>query len=174
MLVISSTTLIVLIAAGMVLGTTSTCAAAEPSTSARPRLCFWDKLIYAGFLGSLLILALTGLGVMLTGRSPISGWGLMLHCTAAPAFAVFSAVLVLVWADRSRLNREDGPFAFVQRTLFWLMIISMLVVILSAVIPMTPILGTTGQHTLYETHRYSSLVLFILVVLHGAGFVVRR
>lgn len=175
MLVMSSTMLIVLVAAGMVLGTATLGSSTEPTTSTpRSRLCTWDKLIYAGFLASLAILALTGLGTMLTGRSPMSRWGLMLHATAAPGFAICTTLLALIWADRSRPNCMSSPFAFFQRTTFWLLIIAALVSILSAVLPMTPILGTAGQHLFHETHRYSSLVLFILVVVHGLGFLVAR
>lgn len=166
--------LVVLVAAGMVMGSTPACSSAEPSTSTRSRLCLWDKLIYAGFVLALLVLAMTGLGTMLFGHPPMSGWFLMLHATAAPSFAIFSALLALVWADRSRPNCTTSPFAFVQRALFWLVLIAALVVILSAVIPMTPIFGTAGQHLLYEIHRFGSLVLFILVVLHGIGFAMRK
>lgn len=174
MLLTSTTTLVVLVAAGMVLGSASTGAAAEPSTSRCSRLCLWDKLVYTGFVLALLVLALTGLGTMLTGRAPMSGWMLMLHCTAAPGFAVFAGLLALSWADRSRPNCDASPFAFVQRAIFWLVLIALLVVILSAVIPMTPVFGTAGQHLLYEIHRFGSLVLFILVVLHGLGFLARK
>ena len=175
MLVTTSTiSLIVLVAAAMTLGSTAVGGEPATSTSTRSRLCLWDKLIYAAFWASLLVLALTGLGTMLTGQAPMSKWILMLHATAAPGFAVCTTLLALIWADRSRLNCTSGPFAMAQRTIFWLVLMAALVVILTAVLPMTPIFGTPGQHLLYEIHRYASLVLFVLVVLHGAGFLVKK
>lgn len=174
LLTTSTISLVVLAAAAVTLGSTAVGDSPQPASPARPRLCLWDKLIYAGFGASLLVLALTGLGTMLTGRAPMSEWVLMLHATAAPGFAVCTTLLALIWADRSRLNCTSGPFAMAQRTIFWLVLMAALVVILTAVLPMTPIFGTPGQHLLYEIHRYSSLVLFILVVLHGAGFLVKK
>ena len=42
-----------------------------------------------------------------------------------------------------------------------------LVVILSGVLPMTPIFGTHGQHFLYLVHRYSGIVVAVVAVLHA-------
>jgi hypothetical protein len=41
-----------------------------------------------------------------------------------------------------------------------------LVVTLSGVLPMTPLLGAPGQHFLYLTHRWSTIVLTVAVLMH--------
>jgi len=41
-----------------------------------------------------------------------------------------------------------------------------LVVILSGVLPMTPLFDTKGERFLYLTHRYSAIVLTAAVLLH--------
>jgi len=49
-----------------------------------------------------------------------------------------------------------------------------LVVILSGVLPMTPLFGTPGQHVLYLTHRYSAITLTAAVGLHLLSLKRRR
>jgi hypothetical protein len=50
--------------------------------------------------------------------------------------------------------------------LLWVVLLAGLVVTLSGVLPMTPLLGTPGQHFLYLTHRYSAIVLTVAVLHH--------
>jgi hypothetical protein len=53
--------------------------------------------------------------------------------------------------------------------LFCLTLACGLVVLLSGVLPMTPLFGTRGQHLLYLTHRYSGIGLAAAVGLHWLG-----
>lgn len=123
------------------------------------------KLAYAAVLVSLVVLAATGLGTWVLGRAPMTHWVLMLHVSATPLFAVGLGLLALLWAGHSRFDGDSSQQSCVAKTLFWLILISGLVVILSGVVPMTPLFGTHGQHLLYLTHRYSAMVLTAAVVL---------
>mgnify|MGYP001586559827 CR=1 FL=1 len=126
----------------------------------------WGKLAYAAVLVSVVVLTISGIGTFALGNAPMTHWVLMLHVSAAPLFALGLALLSLTWAARSRFDGDSSQQGCAAKALFWLILLSGLVVILSGVLPMTPLFGTHGQHTLYLTHRYSAMVLTAAVVLH--------
>jgi cytochrome b subunit of formate dehydrogenase len=140
--------------------------AAQENQASIPRL---GKLAYAALLLSGLVLAVTGIGTFALGRAPMSHWVLMLHASVTPLFALGLAVLALTWAGRSRFDGDLSWQNGVARTLFWLILLAGLIVILSGVVPMTPVFGTHGQHLLYLIHRYSAIVLTAALVLHWLG-----
>ena len=47
-------------------------------------------------------------------------------------------------------------------------------VLLSGVVPMLPVFGTSGQQALYLTHRYSAMVLAGVVGLHLLSLLLGR
>jgi hypothetical protein len=112
-------------------------------------------------LAGVIVLAFTGLGAVLVLKSALSGWPLMLHAAAAPAFAIGLALVALTWAGR--------PQSSAARLWFWLILASGLVVVLSGVLPMTPLFGTCGQHALVTTHLCSALVAVAAVALHAVS-----
>ena len=124
------------------------------------------KVAYGVMLAGIIPLAATGIGTFALGKAPMTHWVLMAHVSAAPFFAVGLALVALTWADRCQFghagSRRSGP----AKALFWLILTCGLVVILSGVMPMTPIFGTNGQHVLYLTHRYSAIALAAAVALH--------
>jgi cytochrome b subunit of formate dehydrogenase len=128
--------------------------------------CSGGKLAYRLMLVGVLVLAVTGVATFALGRAPMTGWVLMAHVGAAPLFAVGLAWVALTWADRSRFGAGGQPQGGLAKALVWFILASGLVVILSGVVPMTPLFGTEGQHTLYLTHRYSAIALTAAVVLH--------
>jgi hypothetical protein len=137
----------------------------------RARMYALDRLIYAFMLACVFVLAATGLWSALTGEA-MHHWGLMIHCTFAPPFAIGLAALAVSLADRCRVRCADAGsrrFGAMQNLLFWLLLPAGLVVILSAAIPMT------GWEQLWQgrflvMHRYSSLVFFILLMAHAVQF----
>lgn len=134
------------------------------------RVPLWQRFIYVLTMLAGAVLALTGLGISVGLGKPMHGWGLMLHASAAPSFAVGLVVVVLCFAHQCRFNDSASPFCTWQKFLFWVMTAAGLVVILSAVIPMTPLFGTHGQHFLLDAHRYSSLVLAMAVIAQAGRF----
>jgi len=124
------------------------------------------KLAYTAVLVAVVLLAATGIGTFAIGKAPMSHWVLMLHVAAAPLFALGLALVALTWSSRYRFDDPSSQQGCTVKTLFWLILLSGLVVILSGVLPMTPIFGTAGQHQLYLIHRYSGIVLTAALLLH--------
>jgi hypothetical protein len=126
----------------------------------------FGKLSYLALRFAILVLALTGIGTFALGKAPMTGWVLMLHVAIAPLFALALAVLSVTWADAARFGAAGSPQSNVSKTLLWLILLCGVVVILSAVIPMTPLFGSGGQRALYLTHRYTSIALVVALALH--------
>ena len=144
-------------------------------------------LIHLATFLCFVVLAITGFyPAMFTGE-PLSGYSLMLHATASPVLAVCLVALVLVMAQRNRFDRKDwdhlqmrfswktfdehstttsSATVIWRKVFFWLMILLSLPVMLSIVLSMFPIFGTSGQEFLYHLHRYFTL----LFVMSGALF----
>ena len=135
----------------------------DSTTVAYPAL---GKLAYAVLCLGVIGGALTGIGSLATGKVPMSQWVLMAHVGIGPLFAIGLALFAITSAERSRFSRDTGR-SCVNKTLFWMLLLCGLIVILTAVVPMTPTFGTPGQHFLYLTHRYSTVVFTILFVLHA-------
>ncbi len=121
------------------------------------RLC--PKFSYAVMLLGVVALAATGIFTFIFGTPPMTEWILMIHVGASPLFSIGLALVALSWPGRSDQT-------CISKLLLWLILLCGLLVILTGVVPMTPIFGTPGQHLLYLTHRYSAIVLAVLVVLH--------
>jgi hypothetical protein len=142
--------------------------------SSRPggqRIAGWQRFIYALTMLAGAALALTGLGISVVLGQAMHGWWLMLHASAAPAFAVGLVAVVVCFAHQCRFNDGGSTFSAWQKFLFWVMAGAGLVVILSAVVPMTPLFGTPVQNLLPEVHRYSSLVLAMAAIAQAGRFV---
>jgi cytochrome b subunit of formate dehydrogenase len=110
-------------------------------------------------------LALTGIGTYAIGHPPMTHWVLMAHVAVAPLFALALAAVALTWSGACTCGASSG-LSGTAKFLFWVILLSGLVVLLSGVVPMTPVFGTRGQHALYLLHRYSAIVLTLAVLLH--------
>lgn len=131
------------------------------STASGPcPVCICPKFSYAVMLLGLIALAASGIGTFLFGQPPMTHWVLMLHVGASPLFTIGLTLVALTWPARCCGQSCATKF------FFWLMLLAGFVTIMSGVIPMTPLFGTEGQHTLYLTHRISGIVTTIVVVLH--------
>jgi hypothetical protein len=140
--------------------------AADEASPVHPRGRKAQGLIYIAMLIGTFVGAITGIGsVIITGKT-IAGWTLILHCLAAPLFAIGIAAVALMWAGR---YMEGGRAA--GAVVFWLMLISGMVTILSIGLTMTPMFGVEDQHFLLDVHRYSSLALVVFMALHAARLV---
>jgi len=147
------------------------------------------KLAYLVSLVCFLVLAITGFWPLLVRGEHISGYLMMIHATFAPVFALCLAILAVTWAGANRFTAEDCPW--VQRLLrrttrlhvatedqpgrcavlwykatFWLLMFLALPLILSIVISMFHILGTSWQHFTMAIHRWTGLVFAVVAILH--------
>jgi len=135
-------------------------AGGAPAVGACGRLAYGIMLV--GAVG----LAATGIGTFILGTPPMTHWMLMAHVSAAPLFAIGLALVALTWSERSRFSVSGSGQSCFSKALLWFILIGGLVVLLSGVVPMTPVFGTAGQHLLYLTHRYSAIVLTVIILLH--------
>ena len=140
---------------------------AKSSDPISPACAMPGKLAYLMLLLGVIGSAVTGIGSLIAGKVPMSAWILMIHVGSGPLFALGLAFFAVTWADRSRLCDEASTHSCANKFLFWLLLVNGLLVILTGVVPMTPIFGTPGQHTLYLTHRYSTIVFTVLFILHA-------
>jgi hypothetical protein len=121
---------------------------------------FFAFIGYLFMLLGMLALGVTGIGTFVLDRAPMTAWILMLHVGISPLFSIGLALMAWTWPGR---RARQGPVA---HFFFWLLLLVGLVVMLSGVVPMTPLFGTEGQHWLYLVHRYSAIALVVVVILH--------
>jgi len=157
----------------------------EAKTAPRRPLGRWQRLLYAVTILSLLVLAFTGFWPAVRGE-PLRGWLLMIHNSAAPAFAIGLLVLAFLWAERRPAGLRPGaaglhpggagaPGATVsaagfgrgQRLVFWAAALLAAVLVLTMMFSMVQIFGTPGQELLFEIHRYSALAMVLVAMVHG-------
>ncbi len=148
------------------------------------RLGTFMRCSYWVTLGSVFVLALTGfLPVIIFGQS-ISNVPLLLHLVLAPLFAIGVAALALFWARRHSFNQNDfetlqqsistknskipltSPTVW-QKLCFWASVLLAALVIISTVLMMYPLYGTSGQEWLLHVHGYAGLLLLMVVILHA-------
>ncbi|MDZ7362686.1 MAG: cytochrome b/b6 domain-containing protein [candidate division KSB1 bacterium] len=138
---------------------------------------------YLATLASVLILALTGFLPVIIFGTAVSNFALMLHLVLAPLFALGIAALTLFWAQRHRFEAKDwqslqrwfkkeknaaqqqNPNVW-QKICFWASLLLALLVIVSTVLMMYPLYGTSGQEWLLHVHGYAGLLLLAVAVLH--------
>src|SRR5687767_9588772 len=153
---------------------------ADAAIKRRP-LTWVERGLYLIMVVGIIGAALTGLGMVITTGRHLEGWGLMIHCAIAPAFAVGMAGVALTFADRYCF-RDCAPRATTSTpsaraccpgawdAMFWGMLLSGLIVILTAILPMTGY-DQYWQHTLLDLHKWSSLVLAVLTIMHASRVV---
>lgn len=144
-----------------------------------------ERLFQAGTLATFLILAVSGLVPAIALGASIPGWWGVVHVAVAPAFAACVALLTLARAEDSRFEAHDWEWAkglggylgskkphpagrlnAEQKAIVWVFAALTIALILTGLGRMCPILGATGQRALIEIHRYSALLLTLLVMVH--------
>jgi hypothetical protein len=147
------------------------------------------KLAYLVALVCFIVLAFTGFWPLLVHGEHITGYGMMVHATFAPVFALCLAILAVTWAGSCRFTGEDAPWVngLLRRTTrlrvaaedkpcrgavlwykmtFWVLVFLALPLILSIVISMFHILGTSWQYFAMAAHRWTGLVFVVVAVIH--------
>jgi hypothetical protein len=136
-------------------------------------MSLYAKLFYAAMVIAVAFLAFTGIGTFAFGKPPMTHWVLMAHVAVAPLFAIGLAGVALTWSGGSRPS-ADPVKIIPPKWCLWLILLCGLIVMLSGVVPMTPIFGTRGEHFLYLTHRYSAIVLTVAVAIQLIAFLLRK
>src|SRR3954470_2364234 len=86
------------IAAGVAFLRLSDSAASAGPSPMRQRGVRMQRLIWLIMLIGAAVGALTGIGTLIFSRGPVGGWVLILHCLAAPLFAIGIALIALLWS----------------------------------------------------------------------------
>jgi len=136
----------------------------------------WKRTVFILMLLVVAVMALTGFVPFIILGTPLGGFALMLHVALAPVFAVLAAIFVVSRADAHSFDKNSAKFLttkkhkesladeFWTKIFFWFMAIFALLVAFM-VFSMYPIFGTIGQDKLLNIHRFSSVALFIFIIL---------
>lgn len=146
------------------------------------------KFVFLLALLCFVILVVTGFYPSLILARPISGYFIMAHATFAPVFALCVTFLALTWAHHHRFKSSDCPLlqqllrcclrrppvsesisekpALGRKICFWLIVLLALPVILSIVLGMFSFVGTDTQEFLMQVHRYSALILALVIIVY--------
>jgi hypothetical protein len=142
------------------------------------------RIMYLLTLIFFLILAVSAYLHLLISGSPLTGWLLIAHVTAAPLFAVCLILSVLIWVHKQRFNRQDwlivqqsirqgkitgvqqDQLTFWHKINFWIFVLAAIPALLSIVFQLYPLFDSEGMLWLLQIHRYSTLVLFLVLIFH--------
>lgn len=127
-----------------------------------------------------IIMFVTGFISLLFTGGALTGILLMIHVSVAPLISITFAILVILFAHSNRFNdnditistEDDGKKKIIYKDSaylkinFWLISIFSLPAMASIILTMFPLFGTEGQISLLEIHRYSVLIISILVIFH--------
>lgn len=131
-----------------------------------------EKWLFIAFYGSFLYLAASGFFFGIFIPRGLFGYPLVAHVMAGGLFAVCLTIIIL-FKGRNFVSvpkpaslslalldpRKMGlTAARVKLWAFWLFAAAGVLLILSALLPMLPLLRTAGQSFMFEFHRYSALV----------------
>jgi len=155
------------------------------------RYNLWERLVHLALMLSFLVLAVTGFIAAFLGER-LTGYLLVIHVTVAPVFAVALAAMMLTWAgdcgfagyDWEWLKRGGGYFgggappagrfdAGEKLVLWWSAVLG-LVNVLTMTLSMMPIFDQYWLTLMYEFHRYSALLLVIVMIKHSYSTLLAR
>lgn len=152
-----------------------------------------DKLISIRrffYLSTLLLFILMFLSayIPIILGSSLTGLFLLVHVTIAPLFSVFLAVLIVLTAHSNGFNKTDFVnsvndsknrfntgfnLSGYSKFTFWLIVLFSIPTMVSIILGMFPLFGTEGQIYLLNLHRYSTLILLVLVIIHSGIFIIQ-
>ena len=125
---------------------------------------------------TLTLMALTGFLPVLIAGNPINGIWLIIHVTVAPVFVLAVTVYILVTVHSMRFTLSEWQYLrgsaserkdqFWQKVHFWLGYLAVLAAVVSILLMFYPLFGTDTQHDLLNIHRYSTLIISIIVLNH--------
>lgn len=139
-----------------------------------------QSVVYLLTILGFIIMLVTGFVSLLFTGGALTGILLMIHVSVAPLISISFAMLVILFAHSNRFNdnditisnENDGKKKITYKDSaylkinFWLISIFSLPAMVSIILTMFPLFGTEGQINLLEIHRYSVLIISILVIFH--------
>lgn len=124
-----------------------------------------------------IIMSVSGIIIPLIIGAHVTGILLFIHVLTAPLFTIVFTLAVLFWAQKLQFNKsnldylrnkKEGParLDFIRKVSFWLFATSALISSASILLAMFPLTDTVGQQDLLNIHRYSALVMIIIIVYY--------
>ena len=156
------------------------------------RYNLWERFLHLVLLATFLVLAVTSFWASIGWGGPMEGYCLMIHTTSGAVFAVAVAAMLLTWAADHAFRDHDfrwltrggccstrsdlpaGRFNAGDKIFFWFAGLATLVLLLSMLFSMVPVLDTSGQHLMYDVHRYVALALMVGGIWHVYATVVAK
>jgi ABC-type multidrug transport system fused ATPase/permease subunit len=148
----------------------------QKSKNWESKLLFYKRYFYLSTLFLFLLMAISAFIPVLIG-SNLSDIFLLTHVTVAPLFSVLLAISIVLFAHSNKFSKNDFEIRDGQesklnlkgylKVIFWLFALFSVSAMLSIVLSMFPILGTEGQVLLLDVHKYSTLLLLLLVIFHA-------
>jgi hypothetical protein len=140
-----------------------------------------ERWLFIAFYGSFLYLAASGFFFAVFVPRGLFGYPLVAHVMAGGLFAVCLTIIVLFKGrDFIAVPRPAGlslalldprkmglTAARVKLWAFWLFAAAGCLLVLSALLPMLPLLRTAGQRVMLDLHRASALVSLATAVVFG-------
>jgi len=157
-----------------------------------PRYNLWERFLHLVLLATFLVLAVTSFWASIGWGGPMEGYCLMIHTTCGAVFAVAVAAMLITWAADHAFGAHDfrwlcrggccstrgdlpaGRFNAGEKIYFWVAGLATLVLLLTMLLSMIHLLGTDGQHLMYDLHRYVALALMIATIWHTYATVVAK
>ena len=138
------------------------------------------NIVYLISILEFFVMVITGFAPLIFIGNNLTGIFLLVHVTIAPIIAITFAILVILFAHSNRFNNSDITIADKNsgkrkinfkitsylKLNFWLISLFSIPAMLSIILGMFPLFGTEGQINLLETHRYSVLIISVLVIFH--------
>jgi hypothetical protein len=143
------------------------------------RLPVLDQGLFVGLYGSFLYLAASGFFFAIFIPRGLFGFPLVGHVMAGGLYAVcLTAVILFRGRDFVSVPKPASlsltlfdprkmglTAARVKHWAFWLYALAGFLLILSALLPMLPLLRTAGQKIMFEFHRYSALASLVAATI---------
>jgi cytochrome b subunit of formate dehydrogenase len=151
----------------------------------QPRIVLLRKMLYLLTLVFFLLLVFSAYLQILINGGPLTGWFLIIHVTVAPLFAVSLMLTILLWIHKQRFEWQDwftvrqimqqkkfsvlqvNHLQFWNKLNFWIFTIASIPAMISIILQLYPVFDSDGMEYLRQVHRYSTLILFVVLIMHG-------
>lgn len=134
-------------------------------------LGIFKKLAFVFAILSFVTLVVSGFWQLVFLRANLSGYLLILHTTAGGVFVGCIGFLAATAADE---NRFAAGGAVVKKACFWLIIILTLPLILSILLSMFTLFGTSWQRLLLNIHLYCALLFIVTGIAYIFAMIAGR
>jgi hypothetical protein len=120
-------------------------------------------------VASFAAIAATGIYSLLVKSAPMTGYRLMVHVAAAPAFLVAAVAVAVFWAHANRFSAtaSDTFVELLRKFFFWAAATLLVPTVVSILLAMYPLAGPDVQQDLFLVHRRCAVAFVLAASLFG-------